>query len=60
MDNNSVRNWHLGICHEIRNTNFSRLQKALGENLARASAGMWVEALNFLDSFVYFSHQGEK
>jgi nucleoside-diphosphate-sugar epimerase len=34
--------------------------RAMGENLARASVGMWGEGLNFLDSFVYFSHQGEK
>jgi hypothetical protein len=40
--------------------NFSRFQKAQEENLARAGVGMWVEALNFLDSFVYFSYQEEK
>ena len=34
--------------------NVAQVYSALTENLARACAGLWVEALLFLDFFVYF------
>lgn len=33
---------------------------SMTENLARASDGMWEEALNFLEFFVYFFCQEKK
>jgi hypothetical protein len=45
------------INYEVLKPFLADSKKRWPENLARASFGLWVEALNFLDSFVYFSHQ---